>query len=254
MADATSVGACSPTSRMAGLILRRFLKPLLGLRTPIKWQRRFVGAMGYILPCPLEVRCEQLATDGFDGYKLTPRDSRDTTVVILLFHGGGYGVGSQGTHLALATRIAQQSGLTVFLPAHRPAPESRFPAQLQDATCALEILRRQGITSDRLILAGDSAGGNLVLVLAQTLNAEGRPMPRALVLISRWTVISLSQLPDDPDDSLLGSVWAAQMRDAFISPEHWRDPLVSPAFGMTTSFLRVSCRSPIGRLKNCPLH
>jgi acetyl esterase/lipase len=192
--------------------------------------------MEYVLPRPVGVRREQLAADGLGGYKLTPVEARDTGTAILFFHGGGYGVGSPGTHLALTMRIARQTGLTVFLPAYRKAPESRFPAQLQDATRALDAVQRQGIVTDRLILAGDSAGGNLALALAQKLKAEGRPMPCALVLISPWTDISLSHLPEDRDDALLGPVWAAQMRDAFISPEHWRDPLASPVFAEFAGF------------------
>lgn len=236
MTDATSASSCSLASRIAALSLRRLLKPLLGPRTSVKWQRRFVGAMEYVLPRPVGVRREQLAADGLNGYKLTPLKARNTGSAILFFHGGGYGVGSPGTHLALTMRIARQTGLTVFLPAYRLAPESRFPAQLQDATRALDVLLRQGIAADRVILAGDSAGGNLALALAQKLKAEGRPMPCALVLISPWTDISLSQLPADADDALLGPVWAAQMRDAFIAPEHWRDPLVSPVFANFAGF------------------
>jgi monoterpene epsilon-lactone hydrolase len=236
LSNATSASSCSLASRIAALSLKRLLKPLLGPQTSIKWQRRFVGSMEYILPRPVNVRREQLAGDGLDGYKLTPLGSHNTKTAILFFHGGGYGVGSPGTHLALTMRIARQTGLTVFSPTYRLAPEARFPAQLQDASCALDALRQQGIATDRLILAGDSAGGNLALALVQTLKAEGRPMPLALVLISPWADISLSQLPADPDDALLSPVWAAQMRDAFVASEHWHDPLVSPVFASFSGF------------------
>lgn len=236
MSNATSASSCSLASHIAALSLKRLLKPLLGPQTSIKWQRRFVGSMEYVLPRPVNVCREQLAGDGFDGYKLTPLGSHNTKTAILFFHGGSYGVGSPGTHLALTMRIARQTGLTVFSPTYRLAPEARFPAQLQDASCALDALRQQGIATDRLILAGDSAGGNLALALVQTLKAEGRPMPLALVLISPWADTRLSQLPADPDDALLGPVWAAQMRDSFVASEHWHDPLVSPVFANFSGF------------------
>lgn len=191
--------------------------------------------MEYMLPRPSGVRCETMDLNGLPGKKLVPAKPRTVDSVILFFHGGGYGVGSPGTHLSFTMRLAKATGMTVYSPRYRLAPEAPYPAQLEDASKALDKLESLGFDPGRMVLAGDSAGGNLVLALAQTVKAKGWPMPKALVLVSPWSDATLTQLPP-ASDALLDPVWAVQMRDAFVTPEHWRNPLVSPVLADFAGF------------------
>ncbi|MEO6395134.1 MAG: alpha/beta hydrolase [Devosia sp.] len=153
--------------------------------------------------------------------------------VLLLLHGGGYNSGSPLTHRKLAALLGAAARMRVLVPDYRLAPEHRFPAAVDDALAALTWLKAEGIAEDRVVVAGDSAGGGLALSLLLRLRDVGAAMPRAAVLLSPWTDLSVS------------SPSYEQMRglDPIITPEglaeagRWyageggvTDPMASPLF------------------------
>lgn len=107
--------------------------------------------------------------------------------VVLYVHGGGFVACSAATHRPITAGLARATGCRVFSLAYRLAPEHPFPAAPDDALAAWHWLRAQGIPAARIALAGESAGGNLVLGLAQRLRDLGEPGPAALVAFSPWT-------------------------------------------------------------------
>lgn len=207
--------------------LRMMIKPLLDPRFSLKWQRLVVALLKF-LPPPRGVKRQQWAGNGLPGFKLIPVSSSRENAAILFFHGGGFGTGSPGTHLALTMHIARATGLKVYTPSYRLAPESPFPAQLEDAEAALAALLRDENGLENLFLAGDSAGGNLALAITQRLLARGSPSLRGLILISPWADISLSNLSENENDALLSLAWLRQMRDAFVPKRLWHTSEVSP--------------------------
>ncbi|MGV8987714.1 MAG: alpha/beta hydrolase fold domain-containing protein [Cypionkella sp.] len=123
-------------------------------------------------------------------HRVTARPTMDDWA-ILYFHGGAYMTGSPVTHLGLAGRIAQMTGLPVFLPDYRLAPEHPAPAAFEDAVVAHSALVARGYAADRVILAGDSAGGGLALALLAHLCAiNARPL--GLFAFSPWTDLALT--------------------------------------------------------------
>ncbi|MFL6060830.1 MAG: alpha/beta hydrolase [Marmoricola sp.] len=104
--------------------------------------------------------------------------------VVLYIHGSGYNLCSTRTHRGLVTRIAAGSGLPVFSTEYRLAPEHVFPAAADDIGRAYAWLLAQGWTPDRILVAGDSAGGHLTLDLALELLRQGRELPAGLVMLS----------------------------------------------------------------------
>jgi len=105
--------------------------------------------------------------------------------VILYIHGGGFVSCSPATHRPITAAIARRTHRRVFSLAYRLAPEYRFPAATEDARRAYEWLLSSGEQS--IALAGDSAGGNLVLGLALNLRDQKRPEPACVVAFSPWT-------------------------------------------------------------------
>ncbi|ELZ04537.1 alpha/beta hydrolase [Natrialba aegyptia] len=85
--------------------------------------------------------------------------------LILYFHGGGWVVGSIDSHDNTCRKLAADSGYPVVSVDYRLAPEHPFPAGLQDCYAALEWAAESapelGADPDQIVLAGDSAGGNL---------------------------------------------------------------------------------------------
>ena len=143
------------------------------------WDAAFAG-------CTVPVSCREVSIGGIDAERIVPADAQ-TDKAILYFHGGGFRLGSVASHRDLIARIAEASGCRVFAINYRLAPEHRFPAALEDARTAFDWLRGEGFKPENIALAGDSAGGNLVLTTMLSLRDRGQPLPVAGVLMSPWT-------------------------------------------------------------------
>jgi len=106
---------------------------------------------------------------------------------ILYLHGGGFRILSKETHWGMALALAHR-GHVVFVPNYRLAPGSRFPAAAEDACrvtqWVLDHAAEHGADTRRLILAGESAGANLSLVVTIARSWE-RPEPWARDLFER---------------------------------------------------------------------
>lgn len=105
---------------------------------------------------------------------------------LLYVHGGSFLYGSNRTHAGLMANLAVHTRTRVLGIDYRLAPEHPYPAALDDATRAYEWLIDQGTPPERIVVAGDSAGGNLAIALSIRLRERQRPMPAALVLMSPW--------------------------------------------------------------------
>ncbi len=92
-----------------------------------------------------------------------PRGARPGAT-ILYFHGGGYVVGGLDSHDDICAELAAMTGRALIAVDYRLAPEHLDPAQSDDALDALDALLGQG--DDRVVLAGDSAGGTLAALAA----------------------------------------------------------------------------------------
>jgi acetyl esterase len=97
---------------------------------------------------------------------------------IVWLHGGGFVLGSIESHDGVCRELASRSGVAVVAVDYRLAPEHRFPAGLDDAVSVtrwvLENGREIGIDPNALAIGGDSAGGNLAAVVAQSLRESER--------------------------------------------------------------------------------
>ena len=116
---------------------------------------------------------------------LVPQDAASGKVLFYL-HGGGFIAGSINSHRDLVSRIAKAARQKVLMIDYRLAPENPFPAGLNDAFEVYKWLLEHQYSHKNIALAGDSAGGNLVLSLLLKLKAYGIRMPSAAVLISPW--------------------------------------------------------------------
>jgi acetyl esterase len=98
-----------------------------------------------------------------------PATSRSSTLLIYL-HGGGFVVGSRQSHHAICAEIADHAAAELVSVDYRLAPEHRWPAQIDDCFAVLKSVLSEG---RRVVLIGDSAGGNLAAGLAVRAKSEG---------------------------------------------------------------------------------
>jgi acetyl esterase len=107
--------------------------------------------------------------------------------VIVFFHGGGYVLGDLDSHDALARSIANAAQSVVISVDYPLAPEHRYPAQVEAGYAATmwiaDHAAELGVDSERLVVAGDSAGGNLATVVALTARDAGAPRIAMQLLI-----------------------------------------------------------------------
>ncbi len=136
------------------------------------------------------VRREHVAIDGISGeWNVPPRLQPG---VILYVHGGGFCSCSPHTHRPIVAALARYSRRRVLNLEYRLAPEHRFPAALDDVEAAYGFLRATVGANEAIALAGDSAGGNLVLGLALRLSRRGHPGPSCVVAFSPWTDLAVT--------------------------------------------------------------
>ncbi len=109
---------------------------------------------------------------------------------LLYMHGGAYIAGSAAGYRGLAAEIGKVLGLPTYAIDYRLAPDAPFPAAVEDAVMAYRELLARGIPANRIVVAGDSAGGGLTLALLVSLKNEGVELPAAAYLLSPWADLS----------------------------------------------------------------
>ncbi|KAI1437118.1 alpha/beta-hydrolase [Xylaria sp. CBS 124048] len=112
--------------------------------------------------------------------------------VMLYVHGGGYYFGSVDEHRYQMQRHARKLQARVFAPRYRLAPQFPFPCGLQDCLAAYLYLLKTAQDPSTIILAGDSAGGGMVLSMLVTIRDQGLPPPAGAILISPWVDLTHS--------------------------------------------------------------
>ncbi|MDD3335466.1 MAG: alpha/beta hydrolase [Eubacteriales bacterium] len=124
---------------------------------------------------------------------LTRNEGRDD-VAVLQLHGGAFVAGLNDLYRTFARRFCDLTdGGTVYTLDYRLAPTYPYPSQQNDVRDAWNYLTKTlGYQPGRIIVTGDSAGGNLVLNLGLRLRDEGEPMPMALIGFSPWADLSNS--------------------------------------------------------------
>jgi acetyl esterase/lipase len=134
----------------------------------------------------------------------------------------------------MLSQLAREAHCRGLLVNYRLAPEHPFPAGLEDAISAYRYLLDSGLSSDEIVVAGDSAGGGLTLSLLLALRDEGLPLPAAGAIISAMADLSFStqsRLSNRWRDPLLSARRRTQDFNLYTGDTPLNDPLLSPIFG-----------------------
>ena len=202
-------------------------------------QRKGQELLGRLVAPMRGMDWEEFELGGLKCAWVRPQRGYARQFAILYCHGGGYTSGNLGYSRILASKMAYVTGYPVLSFEYRLAPEHPYPAQLEDALKVWDHLMYLGYGARDIVVAGDSAGGNLALTLTQKLKAQGRRMPRALTLFSPWTDLTASdpcyqEMADK--DPMLTIDYIHSITRVYAGELGLRSPLLSPLFGDFTGF------------------
>lgn len=170
-------------------------------------------------------------TEPIAGEWVVPPDA--TGGALLFLHGGGFVAGSPQDHRPMTAGLARRTRLRVFAPEYRLAPEHRFPAAYDDAFAAYRWIVAQQADARHIVLAGDSAGGGLVLGTLVRARDAGLPLPARAVCFSPWADLSGSADSVRTMDGrchMFRSGNIAAFAAVFLGDASPREPAASPLF------------------------
>ena len=194
----------------------------------VKASREYLDSMLVSSPATTQLETTPLEQKTFRGVWFAP-DITEPHLTVLYLHGGGYAFypRSYSSFIAL---FALATKSRTFALDYRLSPEHRFPAQLEDAINAYRWLLESGTEPDNIVVAGDSAGGNLALTLLLLARDRGLPMPALCVALSPATDFETAypSMVANQDLDWIDIRMLAKWADWYCEPAARRNPLVSP--------------------------
>ena len=182
------------------------------------------------------------------------REHREPGPVLVFFHGGGFVLGDLETHEPICAEIARRLDMAVVAVDYRLAPEHPWPAGAEDCIAAArwiaagpEALGRQ---ATGLVLAGDSAGGNLAIVTSLSLRDDPAPVP----VLAQWPIYPAADpakgypsYHDFGEGYLLTKDGMRWFDGCYLADESdWRySPLVKSQAGMPPTLVITASLDPI---------
>ena len=167
--------------------------------------------------------------------------------ILFYIHGGGFTAGSAAAYRGLSSHLSTATGCRVLAVDYRWAPEEPFPAALDDCVAGYRWLVTAGGAAPRtVVLAGDSAGGNLVAAMLLALKQAGDKLPAAGVCLSPIFDLALtgdsvtSRAERDP------MILASSLQNcatAYRGNSDPRNPLMSPLYGDLSGCRRCCCNA-----------
>lgn len=227
-----NVHPASPEDSVEAAALRAVVAPMKGKLQGTAGRALFDEIMEQVA-VPEGVTFDAATVAGISGWWAKPARAQKGGA-ILHVHGGWFNLGTARAYRHLAGQIALNAGIYAFIPDYRLAPEHPFPAALRDLEACYRGLVGLGIT--KIALAGDSAGGDLALVLLSIASARASNnavAPVGAVVFSPITDLTLTgesfETRADVDPYFTKSQAAGLVR-SYLGASDPKDPLASPLY------------------------
>lgn len=228
VAEALAVGG-----ELLGRVIK-LLEPLSGLvaqEAGIHEAREAFERLQAEFSPPPGTAVRPVTAGGVPSLVVSPADRPEPTVLYL--HGGGYVLGSAFGYQSHAGALAAAAQTGVLVVDYRLAPEHPFPAALDDSLNAYRWLLDQGVAPERVTIAGDSAGGGLVMSLLLSLKRDGEPAPGGAVLLCPWLDIGLrhaelASTAEPADAPMATEAEVLRCARAYLNGHPFDDPIVDP--------------------------
>jgi monoterpene epsilon-lactone hydrolase len=179
-----------------------------------------------------DVSVEKVDANGVAAeWTATPGSARDAA--ILYVHGGGYVIGSLDSHRHMVAELGRAANCVALALDYRLAPEHPFPAAVDDAIAGYRYLLAQGFRPSRIALAGDSAGGGLVVAAMVAIREAGLAQPGCGWCLSPWIDMEAlggsmaTKAASDPNVQRAGVLDMARL---YLNGADPRSPLAAPLY------------------------
>jgi len=219
------------------LLIAKFFRFVINYSTDIRFEQ-------YPLPEDVEIKKVNVGSVPAE-WQIVPGTINDR--VLLYFHGGGMVLMSPKTHRRLTIELAKLTKMRLLSVDYRLAPKHPFPAGLEDCVRAYDWLLSQGFKAENIVIAGDSAGGNLTLATLIKLRDDGIPLPAGAVAMSPgidYTNNSKTILENAKTDPILADIGVFWWPPAYLAGADPNNPLISPVLadlkGLPPILIQVS--------------
>ena len=230
--DSAVVHPLDPEDAAIVAAIRTLASSTKGVPRGIEARKQFDALMENVLPRG-DVAFEVDTLGGVPGLWVHPVNWRSDEAILHL-HGGWFNFGSAKAYRHLVGHIAARTGARAFVPDYRLAPEHPFPAAADDARACYKGLTQTGVR--RIVLTGDSAGGNLALGLAARIINEAT--------LARETLVGVAALSPVTDLALTGESYetradadplftrpqVAKLVQSYLGKADSKLPLASPLY------------------------
>lgn len=218
-----------PDAEIAALRQKLASRP----RSPDYRQRRLdIDARGREYGVPEDVSVEPVSANGVRAEWISTPGAANNAAILYL-HGGGYVIGSLDSHRHLAAEAGREAGCWALALDYRLAPEHPFPAAVDDALAGYRYLLGRGIRPGRIAIAGDSAGGGLVVAAMVAIRDAGLPQPGCGWCISPWVdleAIGDSMTGKAQADPTVQKAGILDMARLYLNGADPRSPLAAPLY------------------------
>ena len=194
--------------------------------------RQNIDARGLSYGVAGDVKVEPVDAGGVKA-EWTSTANANSQRVILYVHGGGYVIGSLDSHRHAVSEMGRAAGTRMLALDYRLAPEHPFPAPVEDSLAAYRFLLAQGFQPEHIAIAGDSAGGGLVIAALVAIRDAGLPQPSCGWAISPWVdmeAIGDSMTTKAAEDPTVQKEGIAFMAGSYLNGADPRHPLAAPIY------------------------
>jgi monoterpene epsilon-lactone hydrolase len=189
--------------------------------------------LSLISKAPKDIKQESNLKAGVKCIIARPPDPSGT--VILYVHVGFFILDLSSLQTTFAANLAKETRATVWSIDYRVAPEFPFPAGLDDVCTVYKEMLKEGLHPSKIILIGESAGGNLIMALLLKLKQENIPLPAAAIPISPYLDFNMNGetyvTKVEADPLIFIDHEKKNISFSYLRGESPDNPLVSPLLG-----------------------
>ena len=199
----------------------------------VRRARRLLGLLKWMSPLvSRDVTYEEVQSADLRGEWVIPEANYYEEKVLLYLHGGGYVSCMPRAHRPITAALARLMYQRVFALDYRLAPEAPHPAAVDDAARAFAWLMEIGVKPQNIAIAGDSAGGGLVIATLLRLKARGQPMPACAICLSPWVDLTGAASYGNAEScAMFRPEDVGAFAEQYLNGKSPRLPEASPLFG-----------------------